>query len=71
MHSACQNWVDVNGSILTLKELHSAFVSLGCRSAPERAEILAPSGPGISLARIQPVMARLQFPDHSGESSPT
>jgi len=36
--------------MLTLKELHSAFVSLGCRSAPESAEILAPSGPGISLA---------------------
>jgi hypothetical protein len=57
--------------MLMFKELHSAFVSLGGRPAPESAEILAPSGPGISLARIKPVLARLQFPDHSGESSLT
>jgi len=53
------------------KELHSAFVSFGCRPATEGAEILAPSSPAISLARIKPVLAQLQFADHNGESSLT
>jgi len=71
MHSACQNRSAKTGSMLMLKELDCAFVSLGCCSAPECAEILAPSRPAVGLARIKPILARLQFADHGGESSVT
>src|SRR5262249_58228871 len=47
-----------------LEELHRALVLLGRLPARERAEIAALAGAGVLLARIEPVLTRLQLADH-------
>jgi len=68
MHRACQKVHEHKGSMLLLKELHGAFVTFGGRPAAESAEVLAPTGAAISLARIQPILTRFEFADHRGGS---
>ncbi len=47
-----------------LKVLHGAFVLLGSGARWKRAEVAAPPGFWVNLARIKPVLARFQFADH-------
>jgi hypothetical protein len=47
-----------------LEELDRALVLLGGGAAAKRPEIAAPAGLRILLAGIQPVVSRLQLPDH-------
>jgi hypothetical protein len=47
-----------------LEELHSALVLLGAGARGERAEILAPLGGWVELARIKPVLTVRKFSDH-------
>jgi hypothetical protein len=45
--------------------LNRAFVFLRCCLAVERAEIFSFSDSRIFLARIEPILAGLQFPNHA------
>src|ERR1041385_4651298 len=49
---------------MPLEILHVALVLFGGRAGPEGAEISALAGSRIDLARIEPVLAALQFADH-------
>src|SRR5579872_2643023 len=51
-------------SSMPLEILHRPFVLLGRGAAAEGAEIAAPSGPGVLLARIEPVFAGCELSDH-------
>src|SRR5262245_60326263 len=48
-----------------LEVLDRALVPLGRGEAAERAEVPAAAGPRIALARIEPVLPRLQLADHA------
>jgi hypothetical protein len=48
----------------TLEELHRALVLLGRLPARKRAEVAALAGARVLLARIEPVLARLELADH-------
>ncbi|CDX28199.1 hypothetical protein MPLA_1350016 [Mesorhizobium sp. ORS 3359] len=50
--------------LVPLEILHFAFVLFGGFARLESAEIAALAGPGIDLARIEPVFAGFQFADH-------
>ena len=54
----------VRASPAALEELHGALVLLGRRTRPEGAEVAPPSGLRVGLARIEPVLARLELADH-------
>ena len=45
--------------------LNGSFVFLRCSLAVERAEIFSFACSRIFLARIQPILARFQFPNHN------
>ena len=45
--------------------LNRAFVFLRCRLAVERAEISSFADSRIFLARVEPILAGLQFPNHA------
>src|SRR5580704_6962489 len=51
-------------SALALEELHRAFVLFGGRARLEGAEIAAPAGLRVELARIEAVFARFELADH-------
>ena len=58
---------------MTFEVLHGAFVLLRGRAAAERAEIAAPPGLRILLARIEPILAGCELADHGAcaiEASP-
>jgi hypothetical protein len=50
---------------MALKVLNRALVFLGCRFCLERAQIPALSRLRIFLSCVQPIFARLEFPDHA------
>jgi hypothetical protein len=50
--------------LLVLEVLHRPLVGFGGFPAPEGAQITPPTGFRIFLPRIQPVLPRLQFPNH-------
>ena len=52
-------------ALMALEILNRAFVFLRCSLAVERAEIFSFTRSRIFLARIQPILARFQFPDHN------
>jgi hypothetical protein len=47
-----------------LEKLHRALMLFRLFAAAERAEVFAFAGPGINLARIEPILARLEFANH-------
>lgn len=49
---------------MPLEELNGSFVRLCGVARLERAEVAALAGARILLARVKPVFARFQFPDH-------
>jgi hypothetical protein len=55
---------EVNRESMTFEGLHRLLVFLRRRPCLERAEISALPGFRIFLARIEPILARFQFPDH-------
>ena len=53
-----------------LEELHRTLVAQGGRAVAERAEIAAAPGARIHFSRIEPILARLEFPDHRFTPTP-
>src|SRR5262245_40570362 len=49
---------------MALEILHGTLVLLGCRARLEGAEIAAPTGLRVHLARIEAIAARLELADH-------
>src|SRR5438132_7776429 len=60
---ALQGLKSSRGSV-PLEILHRALMALGCRAAAERAQVTAPAGLWIGLARIEPVAAGFELADH-------
>src|SRR5690349_3559274 len=49
---------------MPLEKLHGALVLLGARPARKRAEVSAPAGLRIDLARVEPVLAAPEAANH-------
>src|SRR5260221_663490 len=60
----CAGGFFARGHLVPLEILHRAFVLLGGGARLEGAEIAAPSGLRIDLARIEAVAARCELADH-------
>jgi hypothetical protein len=52
-----------------LEILHGPFVLFRGGAAAKGAEIAAPAGTGIGLARIEPILTGFQFADHGSVPS--
>lgn len=56
--------ISANAPSAVFEILDRLLVRLGCGSCGKRSEVLALSGPGILLARVQTILAGFQLADH-------
>ena len=55
----------MDASAATLEELHGPLVLFGGGPAAEGAEVPPPPGSRVTLAGVEPVLPRLEFPNHA------